>query len=143
MNLQKYTKQITSKQIKYTKEKNKYYETNKELLDTISKTKQKPVRHGLLLGTETSTKFKPTLYLIDKLSKTSKNKIYINKKAEWLFICGRDVFSENVIKNKSNKKMFFVQNEEDENLGLGIQDTVKGKKIIKNIRDKGKYLRNE
>lgn len=118
---------------------NDEYETNQETAELIQKIKAKPYSAGLPI----TRKGKPTIYSLEKQAKETKNKVYINKKAEWLFLCGRDVFWENVAKDDSEKDIFLVQNELDENLGLGKKDR-KGKKIIiKNLKDRGDFLRRE
>ena len=98
---------------------------------------------GLYLGEEKHL-FEPSPVMVELLSKmpeADSRKIFINKKAEWLFLCGRNLLPESV-KNPNNLVSGFVlvQNERDENLGYGLfkqQDTL----IIKNVLDKGKYLR--
>lgn len=97
---------------------------------------------GLPLGT-TGKYFKPSLYLLEILSKKTTNKIFINDKAEWLFLCGRDVFEESITQDNSKTDVVLVQNQKNENIGLG-KKTWKGKKmIIKNLIDRGDYLRRE
>ena len=96
----------------------------------------------MLLGVERNF-FEPSLFLLEQLSKKSKNKVFVNEEAEWLFLCGRDVFPSNIVKDASKEKIFLVQNERDENLGLGMKTKHKGKKIIKNLKDRGDFLRRE
>jgi ribosome biogenesis protein Nip4 len=99
---------------------------------------------GLFLGEE-KMGFSASPALIDLISKfpdSQSKKIFINKKAEWLFLCGRNVLSESIAKNPNglSEGLVLVQNEEDENLGYGLfkrEDTL----IIKHILDKGRYLR--
>ncbi|MFW6282608.1 MAG: hypothetical protein ACOC1P_00950 [Minisyncoccales bacterium] len=87
--------------------------------------------------------FKPSLFLLELLSRESSNKIFLNDTAEWLFLCGRDAFLSNISKNNSKCDVFLVQNSRDENLGLGTKTKHKGKVIIKNIVDRGDFLRRE
>ena len=96
------------------------------------------VSKGLPLGVK-GKRFQPSLYLLEKISKETKNKVFINDKAEWLFLCGRDVFSKNIVEDNSSSELFLVQNCRDENLGLGMK---KGK-LVKNIIDRGDFLRRE
>jgi len=99
---------------------------------------------GLFLGEE-KMGFSPSPALIEMLSKLPESdgrKVFINKKAEWLFLCGRNILSESISKNPNRLKegIVFVQNEHNENLGYGQfkkEDTL----IIKHILDKGRYLR--
>lgn len=115
--------------------KNKYYFKNKQM-NNISR---EPFAIGIPLG-DTKKDFKPSVYLLEILSKKTKNKVFINEKAEWLFLCGRDVFTKSVVKDESTEDVFLVQNEKDENLGLG-KKTRTG--MIKNIIDRGDFLRRE
>jgi ribosome biogenesis protein Nip4 len=99
---------------------------------------------GLFLGEE-KTGFNPSPALMDLISKfpdAQSKKIFVNKKAEWMFLCGRNVLSDSFARNPNNlsEGLVFVQNERDENLGYGLfkmEDTM----IIKHILDKGRYLR--
>ncbi len=99
---------------------------------------------GLYLGEE-KVGFNASPALIDmiaKLPSAQKRKVFVNKKAEWMFLCGRNVLSDSIIKNphRLDEGIVLVQNERDENLGFGMfkkEDTL----IIKHILDKGKYLR--
>ena len=92
-------------------------------------------------------KFIPSPAFPDLLSEKTQKKVSINSKAEWLFLCGRDVFETSVMKNNSglscselkSGNLVLVQNEKDENLGVGRV----GEKMIKNLLDKGSYLRDE
>jgi len=99
---------------------------------------------GMFMGEE-KMGFSPSPALIDLISKfpdAQSKKVFVNKKAEWMFLCGRNVLSESIIKNSHNisEGLVLVQNEYDENLGYGQfkkEDTL----IIKHILDKGRYLR--
>jgi len=124
----------------------KYEVIGKEVFlvnDSFSKFKElNPLMKGISLGKQDKV-FMPSLYLLELLSKESNNKVFINKKAEWLFLCGRDVFPESVLKSKTKNTIFLVQSELDENLGLGMKTKHKGKSIIKNLMDRGDFLRRE
>ena len=121
----------------YEKKGKTYFLKNKEL-----EIQKQPIMPGLPLGKQDKF-FEPSLYLLELISKKTKNKIFINKEAEWLFLCGRDVFPKNITRNEAKEKIFLIQNEQNENLGLGIKTKHKGKKIIKNLKDRGDFLRRE
>ncbi|NQU98057.1 hypothetical protein HQ533_01195 [Candidatus Woesearchaeota archaeon] len=93
---------------------------------------------GIFLG-EKKKIFEPSPALIDMIAKLSDKKVFISKKAEWLFLCGRDVFMDSIVKKNTDSGLVLVQNEKNENLGYG-KLTNKG---VKNILDKGNYLRRE
>ena len=130
---------INNKDFEYIKKGKTYFLKSGSSLKSLT---AEPIMPGLPLGVEDSF-FKPSLFLLELLSKKTKNKVFINKEAEWLFLCGRDVFPANVAKDNSKEKVFLVQNELDENLGLGIKTNHKGKKIIRNLIDRGDFLRRE
>ena len=97
---------------------------------------------GLFLG-EDKKGFKPSLALLEMIAKDSKRKAFLNEKGAWMFICGRDVFGESIEKSSVEEGLVLVQNDKDENLGYGKIWKKKGELFIKNILDKGDYLRRE
>ena len=114
--------------------------------EIIQKSKENPHAIGTFLGNITNVnnikKFTPSPAFPDLLAKRSNKKITINSKAEWLFLCGRDVFDSSVLKKSNSLRvgdLVLVQNENNENLGIGKVN----QKIIKNVLDKGSYLRDE
>jgi 60S ribosome subunit biogenesis protein NIP7 len=126
--------------------RNRYYLADKELVELKQKIKLEPEAIGLFLGEEIKNDFKPSPALIDEIAKISTRKIFVNEKGEWLFLCGRDLFGKSVIKANTNYGLVLVQSMRDENLGYGkfignIND--KERIVIKNLLDKGDYLRRE
>ncbi|MFT4260964.1 MAG: hypothetical protein ACMXX9_00855 [Candidatus Woesearchaeota archaeon] len=121
-------------EIEYEKLRNEYY----EIIPEMKNVEGRIVSMGLVLGVKKKN-FVPSLYLLEKIAKETDNKIFVNDKAEWLFLCGRDVFLNNVIEDNSSSELFLVQNARDENLGLAKK---KGN-LIKNIVDRGDFLRRE
>lgn len=140
--IDQFTKRFTEKKIETTEKDGTLYLRNDEILEKIAKIPDQPITLSLPLGKEKGD-FKPTLYLLELLSKESENKVFLNDKAEWLWLCGRDAFMESVTKDLSKEKIFLVQNERDENLGLGIKQKSGNKTIIKNLTDRGDFLRRE
>lgn len=128
-----------SPSFKYVKKGKNYFLQNDDLNDFVD---LRFSCYSLPLG-EDGKFFKPSLFLLELLSKESSNKIFLNDTAEWLFLCGRDAFLSNISKNNSKGNVFLVQNSRDENLGLGTKTKHKGKVIIKNIVDRGNFLRRE
>ncbi|MFP4112111.1 MAG: hypothetical protein ACLFPQ_01355 [Candidatus Woesearchaeota archaeon] len=122
-----------------------YFEDNKYfLIDAKAKKLKENISRsvfsaGLFMGEIKKQEFIPSLALIDKLSTFSENKVFVDKKAEWLFLCGRDIFEKSVHDSEGERGIVFVQNLKDENLGLGKFE----KKEVTNIIDKGYYLRKE
>lgn len=103
---------------------------------------------GLYLGYLNNNKeFTPSPAIMEIIAKNCEQKIYVDEKAEWLFLCGRDLFGKSIIKTNVQEGLVLVQNEHDENLGYGKiiskVDTNSSKVVVKNILDKGYYLRRE
>lgn len=122
-----------------------YYYASKELQELRNSIKLDAFSLGIYLGEEKEG-FLPSPALIDLISKmpgSEQKKVYINKKAEWLFLCARNILEPSIVKNPHNIKegLVFVQNEQDENLGYGIFRREGKQLVIRNILDKGKYLR--
>lgn len=126
--------------------KNKYYLSGKDLIELRKKIRLDVESIGLYLGDENKKVFNPSPALIEEISKVTDKKVFVNKKAEMLFVCGRDLFSKSVLKTNSKDGFVLVQNERDENLGYGkvVGNLSENNKIfIKNLLDKGIYLRKE
>lgn len=127
------------------KASNKYYLINETLGKIISKNKERPKNMGVFLGEKKGKKFKPSLALIDMVSKKSDKKIFVDSKGEWLFLCGRDIMGQSVTNSQATKGLVFIQDKNDVNLGLGkITGTKETDKIfVTNIIDRGDFLRRE
>ncbi|MEM4259873.1 MAG: hypothetical protein QXG00_01405 [Candidatus Woesearchaeota archaeon] len=125
----------------------RYYLVSQELLDFRNKISENPFNIGVFLGEEKKD-FKPSLALLEILARKTHKKISVNEKSEWLFLCGRDIFEEGLI-NADNIKKFeegsfvLVQNKNDENLGMGRIEIKNAQTVIKNIIDRGNFLRRE
>ena len=118
------------------------------ITEKTTKEKNKKMFEGIPIGNIKNNKFKPSLFLLEEISKQSNKKIYINNKAEWLFLCKRDVFEESIIKIEDNDKLktneiYLIQNEHNENLGIAQIKQDGKNKILKNLFDRGDFLRRE
>jgi ribosome biogenesis protein Nip4 len=94
--------------------------------------------------------FFPSFNLLNMLVDVAANKIVVDQKAAWLFICGRDVFRTGIVKvmgSKHKNDATLVLNEFGECLGFGtIIDSLngsEGKVAVKNVLDIGDFLRRE
>ena len=70
----------------------------------------------------------------------------VDDKAEWLFLCGRDVFAKSVVKANVKSGRVIVCNKGKEVLGYGNIVGELGRKdkvFVKNLLDKGDFLRRE
>lgn len=129
--------------------RNQFFLASGELLKLKNQISQEPFAIGTFLGETRNGRFFPSTALIDLLSKESEQKVFVNKKTEWLFLCARDVFGKSIVRSGVEQRyrgLVFVQNELDENLGYGevvadIQPS--SKMVVKNVLDKGSFLRRE
>ena len=105
---------------------------------------------GTYLGKVKNGRFFPSFNLLAMLAKGKANKIVVDKKASWLFICGRDVFRRGVLTAHGSRRKgdyALVMNEFGECLGFGkilcSLDAEKAQVVVKNISDVGDFLRRE
>jgi ribosome biogenesis protein Nip4 len=104
---------------------------------------------GLYLGKVKNGVFFPSFNLLDMLLPEAANKIVVDRKAAWLFICGRDVFGSGVVKVMGSKRKgdaTLVLNEFGECLGFGrlTGDLGASERVaVKNVLDVGDFLRRE
>ena len=107
---------------------------------------------GTYLGKVKNGKFFPSFNLLATLAKGEANKILIEKKAAWLFICGRDIFREGILEVRGSLRKgdhTLVLNEFGECLGFGkimssLEETTgKNKVAVRNVSDIGDFLRRE
>lgn len=128
-------------------EDNKYFLITKDIANIIKKTK-KPFYAGIYLGKARGKKFFPSINLLNMISTKSRNKIWVDDKTAWLFVCGRDIFSEGI--KKSTKTVYkgiitFVFNQKNEVLGFGkaVKKLKEKEVVVTNIFDIGDFLRRE
>jgi ribosome biogenesis protein Nip4 len=105
---------------------------------------------GLYLGKVKNGVFFPSFNLLNMLVGLAANKVVLDRKSAWLFICGRDVFRKGVVKgigslNKDDCSL--VLNEYGECLGFGRINAKVGESgnavFIRNVLDVGDFLRRE
>lgn len=127
---------------------NRYYMLSAELKQQVSKGF---FYAGEYLGAVKGTGFYPGFALLRIIADSKANKVTLDKKAAWLFICGRDIFKRGLVKGSSLKKDEYtlVLNEHNEILGFGrvminIRAEIDMDKVaVKNILDVGDFLRRE
>jgi ribosome biogenesis protein Nip4 len=106
---------------------------------------------GTYMGKVKNGKFFPSFNLLTMLAKGEANKIIVNKKAAWLFVCGRDVFRQGILAVRGSRKKgdhALVLNEFGECLGFGkiigsLDEGAKTEVTVKNVSDVGDFLRRE
>jgi len=129
------------------KEKKRYFLLNEELKKVI---RREFYYAGVYLGKVKNNKFFPSFELLNMIARKEANKVFVDKKSAWLFICGRDIFRQGLVKVHGSKKKSsytLVLNQHGECLGFGrILDDLseEGKGVaIRNISDVGDFLRRE
>lgn len=107
---------------------------------------------GAYLGKAKEGKFFPSFNLLSLLAKKEASRIVIDRKAAWLFICGRDILAASILRvygpGKRNTNTLVV-NEFGECLGFGrivgkMSDGASRDEIaVRNVSDIGDFLRRE
>jgi ribosome biogenesis protein Nip4 len=125
----------------------RFYSVIEAIEETRKKIQDRPFSMGLFLG-EQKRDFQPSAALLEIIAKQTEKKIAVNTKSEWLFVCGRDIFEPGILtidklQDLKQSELILVQNEHDENLGLGRVQSKDGKIMIKNVFDRGSFLRRE
>ncbi len=107
---------------------------------------------GTYLGKAKNYKFFPSFILLQMLAEGEGNKVVVDRKAAWLFICGRDIFAEGIREVQGSRRKgdyVLVVNEYGECLGFGKivsnlnAEAKKNEVAVKNISDVGDFLRRE
>ncbi|MEM3011407.1 MAG: hypothetical protein QXW17_00390 [Candidatus Bathyarchaeia archaeon] len=105
---------------------------------------------GIYLGNIENGKFFPSFPFLFMIVDQVQNKVVVDDKAAWLFICGRDVFKEGILEvygSRSKGAYTLILNRYGECLGFGrIErniDKAKSGVVVKNILDVGDFLRRE
>jgi ribosome biogenesis protein Nip4 len=107
---------------------------------------------GAYLGKIKEGKFFPSFDLLGMLAKKGAYRVVVDRKAAWLFICGRDILGKSIVRiqgpGKKNMNTLVV-NEFGECLGFGrivenLSDEVGANQIaVRNVSDVGDFLRRE
>ena len=106
---------------------------------------------GAYLGAVKGASFFPSFLLLAMIAETKANKLVVDRKTAWLFICGRDIFKKGILKADNLKKgdITLILNEHNECLGFGKMmlklraEIDLNKTAVKNILDIGDFLRRE
>jgi ribosome biogenesis protein Nip4 len=106
---------------------------------------------GTYLGAVKGASFFPSFLLLQVISQQKANKLVVDKKTAWLFICGRDIFKKGILKDNNMKRGEYtlILNGHNECLGFGKMlinlraEIDLNKTAVKNILDVGDFLRRE
>jgi ribosome biogenesis protein Nip4 len=129
------------------KKQNRYFLLNENLKKLILKDF---FYAGVYLGKTKDRKVFPSFNLLGMIAQGKANKVVVDKKTAWLFICGRDIFKQGIVKVMGSKKRgdyTLVLNMHGECLGFGrilcdLDTEIRGV-AVKNISDIGDFLRRE
>jgi ribosome biogenesis protein Nip4 len=131
------------------KKAGRYFLLNENLLGLV---REDFYYAGAYLGKVKDGKFFPSFNLLAMLGKGKANKIVVNEKAAWLFICGRDIFRKGITTVHGSRlegAYTLVLNMYGECLGFGRiissldADGKETEVAVKNISDVGDFLRRE
>jgi ribosome biogenesis protein Nip4 len=128
--------------------RNRYYLLSKKLKHQVPKGF---FYAGAYLGAVKGASLFPSFLLLAMISERKANKLVVDKKTAWLFICGRDIFKKGILEGNNLKKGDYtlILNEHNECLGFGkimhnIREEINVNKVaVKNILDIGDFLRRE
>ena len=130
------------------KKENRYFLLNGELKGLA---KSDFFYAGTYLGKIKHRRFFPSFNLLRIIAeKGEANKVFVDKRSGWLFICGRDIFKQGIVKAAGSKRKgsyVLVLNRHGECLGFGEilydLDRIEKGVAVKNILDVGDFLRRE
>ena len=73
------------------------------------------------------------------------NRVHVDRETGWLFVCGRDVFEESILRAESDfeEGALSLVMMDGSCLGYGRVEGFQGRRILKNIFDIGDFLRRE
>ena len=131
------------------KKHNRYFLTSENLKRQV----QRDLFYaGLYLGKVKGAIFFPSFTFLAMIAERKGNKMTVDKKTAWLFICGRDIFKRGILNVKGSKRKgdyTLIQNEYNECLGFGkilrniSKEKDRNQVFVKNILDIGDFLRRE
>ena len=130
------------------KKKNRHYLLSENLKKQIQ---QDFFYAGVYLGKLKGTTFFPCFLLLTMMAESKANKVVVDKKTAWLFICGRDIFKQGILEANVSRKGDYalVLNEHNECLGFGkisrniLKEQDAKRVVVKNLLDIGDFLRRE
>ncbi|HVP26425.1 MAG TPA: hypothetical protein VMT26_02000 [Candidatus Bathyarchaeia archaeon] len=127
------------------KKQNRYFLLNEKLKSLVLKDF---FYAGIYIGKVKNEKFFPSFNLLSMIARGKANKVVVDDKTEWLFICGRDVFRQGIEKtmgSKSKGDNTLILNRHGECLGFGriTRNLDEDGAVIENVSDIGDFLRRE
>jgi ribosome biogenesis protein Nip4 len=144
MFLQQVCSSLKFKEERVLRMNNQYFLLNDEMRSFILD-KNLLVYAGEYLGKD-QRQFIPSSILLEKLAEeSSTKKVYVEQNAGWLFVCGKDLFEENIIDvaGKLTLGQYYLVMMGDSCLGYGRYETSANRRVIHNLFDIGDFLRRE
>ncbi|MBD3205172.1 hypothetical protein GF319_02365 [Candidatus Bathyarchaeota archaeon] len=123
---------------------NQYFLLSKELKTSVIE-KNSLVYAGEYIGKD-QRRFVPSSILLERLGReSSTRKAYVEQDAAWLFICGKDIFEENILSFDGELVLgnHYLIMLGSWCLGYGRFETSADKRVIRNMFDIGDFLRRE
>ena len=106
-----------------------------------------PVWVGQFLGRERNKYLVPGKALLDAIAPVATKRVMVSDKAAWLFVCGKDVLQQSIIRVDGNPKSgeWVLVMQGMACIGFGeVQGALADKtSIVKNLFDLGDFLRRE
>jgi ribosome biogenesis protein Nip4 len=100
---------------------------------------------GYYLG-QNKQRFIPSSILLQKLAEEkTTHKVYVNRDTAWLFVVGKDIFEENIIKQTEGVRLggYCLVMFDNHCIGYGRYETSRDIRVVKNLYDIGDFLRRE
>jgi ribosome biogenesis protein Nip4 len=100
---------------------------------------------GTYLG-QNRLRFEPSSILLQMLAEEQgTHKVYVGRETAWLFVVGKDVFDENIIKRTDGISLggYCLVMYGDYCIGYGRYETSLDRQVVKNLYDIGDFLRRE
>jgi ribosome biogenesis protein Nip4 len=115
-----------------------------EALTGLLPTRRALVYTGRFLGRDKRV-FIPSSILLEELAREpGTRKAHVDRRTGWLFVCGRDVFEENMgIEGRLRLGELYLVVSEGDCLGYGRIEEFEGRLILRNLFDLGDFLRRE
>jgi ribosome biogenesis protein Nip4 len=116
-----------------------------EELGTFMLDRRQLIYAGRYLG-KTRREFLPSSILLEELSRVEGlNRVHVDAETAWLFVCGRDIFGENMrrVEGEFTDGNAFLVMFEGSCLGYGVVEPSEGRLILRNVFDIGDFLRRE
>ena len=134
-----FVQQFTSEPVLSHSISKEFYSIPPHVLEVMKSIPLEPLSAGIFLGETVKKRFIPSLPLLQMIGPKTEKIAVIDEKAEWLFLCGRDVFPASILKSRFDDTEVIVVNKKNEVLGLGI----KSSDGVKNKHHLGEYLHEE